>query len=304
MSYPKSESRLYKMTSPKKLSEVLLMQLSKIRTIESLENNYRKYNCKKTQRPIQEPKTLLAAIHKRLAILLARIETPHYLHSAVKGKSYITNAKSHDPNFATVKIDIRKFYPSIRIQQIFHFFLDDMKCNREVAGILSNLVTVDDHLPTGSSVSPILSFFAYQKMFDEIEQIAIKFECVFTCYIDDMVFTGRNASHRLIYEVLLVVRRYRLWGHKTRLYQAHQDKEITGLIVSPNGPYLPNKRKANIYTDLELLGRSSDEGEQLVILTRVSGRLHEAAQIDSSWKPEANKRTKEMTILQRRLRQR
>src|SRR5258705_185981 len=84
-------------------------------------------------------------------------KTPEFLHSAIKGRSYVTNASEHGPNAPTIKVDIRRFYPSIRAAAVFHFFRDHMQCAEDVAGILTKLLTVDGHLPTGSSASPILS---------------------------------------------------------------------------------------------------------------------------------------------------
>jgi RNA-directed DNA polymerase len=113
-------------------------------------------------RQIQDPKPLLKKIHARVALLLARIETPDYLHSAIKGRSYITNAATHRELTSTVKLDVKKFYPSARAQAVFHFFLDRLHCARDVAGILTKLLTVDGCLPTGGNASPILSFWAYR----------------------------------------------------------------------------------------------------------------------------------------------
>src|SRR4051812_29446708 len=45
-------------------------------------------------RAIQEPKRVLQKVHKRIHKLLARVVTPGYLHSARKGSSYLTNARS------------------------------------------------------------------------------------------------------------------------------------------------------------------------------------------------------------------
>jgi hypothetical protein len=132
-------------------------------------------------RDIQWPKPTLRRIQKRAADLLGRIETPDFLHSAKKGRSYITNADRHGSSLPSVKIDIRKFFQSVRAPAVFHFFKDKMLCAPDVAGIIARMFTLDKHLPTGGNVSPILSYFAYMDMFAEIDDLAKRSGCVMTC---------------------------------------------------------------------------------------------------------------------------
>src|SRR5207248_4085075 len=91
----------------------------------------------KDGREIQTPKADLKRIQKRIADLLARIEIPEFLHSARKGRSYLTNARQHDATLPSVKVDIRKFFPSVRAPAVFHFFRDRMQCQCDVAGLLT-----------------------------------------------------------------------------------------------------------------------------------------------------------------------
>ena len=83
-------------------------------------------------------------------------------------------------------------------------------------------------------------------MFAEIEALAVERGSEMTCYVDDMVFTGPGATRRLIYDSIQVVRRYRLWGHKTKVFKAGQPKVITGVAVTRLGGRLPNKRQKAI----------------------------------------------------------
>ena len=89
-SYPFHQSRLYKIKSPAQLADLLNVRLGLIDMLLSARENYVRFTEKKSGRPIQEPKPTLQAIHKRVAKLLGRIETPDELHSAKKGRSYVT----------------------------------------------------------------------------------------------------------------------------------------------------------------------------------------------------------------------
>ena len=194
--YPRNQSRLYKITSPSKLADLLKINKDELESLARNSNdNYGRWVDKTSGRAIQRPKTKLGKTHVRIGTLLARIETPYFLHSAVRGRSYISNAEQHVHDQPTVKADIRAFYQSARAQAVFHFFHNRMHCARDVSGMLTQLLTVDGHLATGSSASPILSYYAYEDMFGEIENLAIRNECIMTCYVDDMVFTGPAGRH-------------------------------------------------------------------------------------------------------------
>ena len=201
---------------PAQLATVLRLKQSELKLLEEADDNYIRWTDQKTRRAMQKPRLLLEKVHRRVGILLARIETPKFLHSAVKGRSYISNAEQHAIDKPTVEMDICKFYPSFRALAVFHLFRDRMACAGDVAGILARLLTVDGYLATGSSVSPILSYFAYEDMFSEIEELAVQRGCEMTCYVDDLVFTGPAATGRLVHDLTPIVRRYRLRAHKIK----------------------------------------------------------------------------------------
>jgi RNA-directed DNA polymerase len=89
--------------------------------------NYKLFTTK-NGRDVQEPRRPLQYVHMRIHKLLARIETPDYLHSAIKGRSYLTNARSHDSRVPVIKVDVKKFFRSVPRFAVFNFFLDDIKC--------------------------------------------------------------------------------------------------------------------------------------------------------------------------------
>ena len=302
--HARNQSRLYKIKSPAQLATVLQLEqsglkLSGLKLLEEADDNYTRWTDKKTGRAMQRPKPLLEKVHRRVGILLARIETPEFLHSAVKGRSYISNAEQHAIDKPTIKMDIRKFYPSVRAQAVFHLFRDRMACAGDVAGILARLLTVDGHLATGSSVSPILSYFAYEDMFGEIEDLAVQRGCAMTCYVDDMIFTGPGATRRLVYDLTRVARRYRLRAHKIKVFQAGQPKVITGVAVTKIGKRLPNKRQQTIKQEMAALRTAETHAERFTITCRLTGRLFAAAQVDpATWHSKALQMSAELRRLQ------
>lgn len=299
MSYPRNQSIFYKITSPQMLADRLRVPLDELNDLCKAKDNYKRWTDRKTGRPIQEPKPNLDKVHKRVARLLAKINTPDYLHSAIRGRSYITNASGHTVYEGCAKIDVKKFYPTVRAQAVHHFFRDRMHCTGDVAGILTKLLTVDGHLPTGSSSSPILSYFAYEDMFEALAQLAIKNDCTMTVYVDDVVFTGRGATRSLLYDARRILASFRLHGHKTKLFRPGQPRIVTGVAITRDGMKLPNKRQKGIAEDFEVFDALPIGREKLIVARRLTGRLFEASQIDPSWRPKAEVMAAERDALQR-----
>ena len=126
--YPLEQSPLYKITSPRRLAEVLGLDEAELEELANRLDNYKRFKVGKTKkRDVQEPKDRLRAIHKRISRWLARIETPDYLHSAIKGRSYITNAKAHRADTNLIKVDIRSFFQNVTKHAVYLFFLDTMQ---------------------------------------------------------------------------------------------------------------------------------------------------------------------------------
>jgi RNA-directed DNA polymerase len=151
-------------------------------------------------------------------------------------------------------------------------------------------------------VSPILSYFTYMDMFSEIEKLADRRDCKMTCLMDDMTFTGSGATRELIYDVRRIVAQYRLRAHKTKLFKAGQPKVITGVAVTRIGSRVPNRRQLAIAADLKSLSAVHSDEERLTILRRVIGRMHEAAQLEPSWRKRAHALAAERKAIEQRLR--
>lgn len=273
--------------SPAQLADILRITPEQLKWLIEAKENYIRFPEKRSGRKIQEPKPLLKKTHSRVAALLGRVKTPDFLHSAVKGRSYLTNAMEHGSGQPTVRIDIRKFFQSVRAPAVFHFFRDTMSCPADVAGTLTTLMTVDGHLPTGGNASTVLSYFTYSEMFEQIDDLARSRGCTMTCYVDDMVFTGAGATRRLINDVRVIAKGYRLWVHKTKIFRAGQPKVVTGVAITAKGRRLPNRRQKAIADDLALLDTTGGISEKLVIARRLTGRMYEAAQIDPGWMKKA-----------------
>jgi RNA-directed DNA polymerase len=290
-----SECWLYAIASPADLARRLSTSSHKL-TVDDLSffardaGNYRLFPIideKGKERAIQWPKHRLQSVHARIHKLLSRVAVPKYLHSAVRGKSYVSNAAAHDPKMPTVKIDVKKFFPSVTRAVIFNFFAGPLKCRRDVAGLLADILTFDAHLPTGSAASPIIAYYSFKAMFDEIAQFSESLGLKMTCYVDDMALSGPRANKAVLYEIMRVIARHGLKSHKAHAFSASQPKVVTGVCNTMAGPRVPNKLHLKIKNGFDALAKAQNSIEEDKVLRPLLGRLEAAAQIDPTFKARA-----------------
>lgn len=272
---------LFAIASPADLAARLGASVAEI---EELANaNPYKFWTTAAGREIQEPKRPLQRLHGRVHELLARVEPPPYLHSSVRGTSYITNAKAHISPHPAVKLDIKKFFPSVTRHALFQFFYHRMKCARDAAGLLARLLTCDGRLATGSRASPILAYYAFKEMFDELYEAALARDLNLTCYVDDITITGVGSS-QFLPKARKIVTAYGLRSHKVKLFSSKQPRIITGVVVTKDGIKLPNRRHQKIRQEYDRLKHEKSTLKKLELLGPLISRVYEAAQIDpNAW---------------------
>jgi hypothetical protein len=293
--YPINQSRLFKLSNKRKLAELLKVPTAEMQSACVGPNRYRlwptpqKYpsnapELHQKSRDIEEPTESLKAIQDRLAKLLARIETPQYLFSAKKGRSYLSNASSHTGSGQAIRIDIKGFYKNARDRFVRRFFLNDLQCDTGIAHILTVLLCWDGHLPTGSPASPIISYFAYRPMFDELHALALSIGATMTVYIDDIVFSGEQVNGSLIPKAKGIINRYWLKGHKISVFRKNQTRIITGVAVRPDGQLLiPNKRHRKIRVLEREYRNATNPNHREIYRKALIGQYREGSRLEHSF---------------------
>lgn len=260
--YSHHQSPLYALTSKRRLADVLGVPLKDLVFLASLkDHNYQVWPLGQKRRDVlagikppvktryvQQPLPLLRSLHDRIAALLGKIEKPNFVFSATKGRSYLDNALQHRENIdqPAFKVDIRSFYPAVKSQWVRRFFEQDMKCAPDVARFLARLCCVNGAIPTGSPISPTLSYFACAPIFRWMEEFANSKGLVFTLYVDDMFFSGAKASRDMSKLVLGHLASNGFRGHKIAHFRAGQPRVITGAAISKDGVSIPFKRQMRI----------------------------------------------------------
>jgi len=224
-------------------------------------------------RLIEAPSQELKLIQKQIKNYLLNCEFPHYVFSGVCGKSYIDNASYHKGQRYLFKVDISAFFPNISREKVYSFFKNDLRTSSDVAQCLTNFCTVDlekiekgkedidkflhskkikhkNHLCTGSSPSPILSYLVNRLMFDEIYSLCIKKNITMTIYVDDIVFSSvspLDSEFRKKTLNILTKNGYNISTGKMKYYMPYEVKKITGVIIRADGTLdVPNKLRLKV----------------------------------------------------------
>ncbi|HEM7899699.1 TPA: RNA-directed DNA polymerase [Burkholderia cenocepacia] len=295
--YDIDQSRLFRVGSPARLSEVLGVRLDKLVALSQRTDNYKLFQKDdvdpfaknhRRRRDIQEPKAALKKIHERVAKLLKFVRVPAYLHSAVRGVSYRTNALEHaDRGVSILTMDLADFYPSTCASRVFNFFREVLKCAPDVSKIMAKLLTWDGVLATGSPASPLLSFHCNRRMFDQMAAIAVKGGFTFTCYVDDITFSGMAVRRGLAGEIARIARRHghRIKEHKTRFYSAGQAGIVTGVVVDDGSVSVPHERRLKGRRIESAIESATDPIERLALTEKLMGLAGEAAYLDKAFRP-------------------
>lgn len=250
--YSLTDSPLYNIQYLKRLCDVLQIDQNSLSSL--LNKQIDNYHCftTKTEREIQTPIEKLYQVHNRIASLFARIVTPNYLYSGIKGKSYVSNAEAHLNNKEMLTTDITAFFPSTTRKMIFWFFKGTMKCSTQIANTLADLCTISGHLPTGSQISMPLAYWVSAKMFEELNQLAENNQLKMTVYVDDITFSGEKIPKGFQFQVKTIINahKHRIKQTKTTLYTEQSTKEVTGLILKDGKLLLPNRQYKKLHKHL------------------------------------------------------
>jgi hypothetical protein len=282
-SYPLEQSPLYRLRNRRRLAaEVFCIELPLLERLAAKGGNYRVFHVHQGDklRQVEVPKAIVERLHRRLFALLARIEKPSYLHSGVKKRSYLTNAREHLGKKPMVKLDLKKFYPSVRADMVYRFFHGTLQCSPDVAGLLTKLSTCNGHVPTGSCLSQLLAFFAVKPLFDDLDSVARAEGLCFTVYVDDMTFSGSQATPALLWKVKQLVHSRGLKYHKDKFYPAEMPRVVTGVLIDGDRLAVQPSKEFAMWQQMQALG-DGDEPMRRAALERLIGSAVAASQIET-----------------------
>lgn len=287
---------MYKVGSKNRLAKILCVDVADILRLAQDAGNFKVFElpeetCEftgkvKKARWVQDPVPELKAIHRRIQSLLSRVVVPSYCHGGTKGKSYRSNAAAHVGAPAVATFDLKSFFPSTTAKQVFGFFQNDLLCAPDVAGLLTDLCTYQRVLPTGSPVSPILAFWANQKLFSTLDKRSAEQDLQVSVYVDDVTISGNTLPRSLIEQVDGIVQKHghKLSQRKTKCFGPGAAKHVTGVVIHRGALKVPYSRFKKARAISQAIKNASDDGEREKLTAQLSGLLGEAAYIDKSYR--------------------
>lgn len=280
--YPINSCALYKVPSRRVLARFLQASEQKLQAL-AREQPYEDWEKPKKSggvRKIEAPRSDLKRVQKRVATLLGRVAPPDFLSAPVKGRSYVDNAVRHRGGRCIHTLDISNFYPNCTAKRVAWFFGTVLHCPPDVNGILVSLTTRDGRLPQGSPSSPILAYFAYMDMWNEIDRMVRAEGCILSVYVDDLAVSGAHVPGDLIWRIRQSIHRH---GHKSHPEKERRTMdgpiEITGVILRDGQVFLPNRQHKKL-TELRRTLASRGAGEDRKQAERqLRGREAQARQV-------------------------
>ncbi len=285
--YSLEQSPLYRLRNRRKLAEYLNLPTNYF--FKSHKYKYIIFSKPKPngdgKRSFIVPSEDLKAIQKQLCKLMRRIETPKWLMSGKKSYSYITNSEQHLGYKFIKTMDISKFYDSAQRSRIYKMFYKKFKMEHDISWIMTELVTYNGILPTGSPSSQLIIYWTYCEMFSKINNISEKYNCCFSLYVDDMTFSSNEPiSSSLRDEVGILLKKYGLKAklQKDHYYQAKDFKIVTGVGIKNGAKVVLNNKRKKI---IDLFIRCK-ETNNIYDIEKLNGTLCSLRQIEPNIFPE------------------
>lgn len=251
---PIERSGLYRTGTKRNLAALLGISVTVMKELASDENYKEWYKKEKNKsRLIEEPRAALDKVQKNLFAQLRKIQMPPWLKSGQRGIKPQDNALAHCGNVFLVNVDIEAFFQSTKREFVYRCFQNEFRMTDDVASILADLVTYKGHIPTGTSTSQIMAFWAYKKTFERIQRLCESKRIEMTLWVDDITFSSpkpfprgwTSDINKILGDVDLCLK-----TKKTKRYSNHEFKTVTGSAVSPEGHLLVRNAKRKEILDI------------------------------------------------------
>ena len=184
-----------------------------------------------------------------------------YLHSAVKQRSYHTNAQVHIGDKFVFAIDLKDFYPSITKYKLYLFFKDKFKLSQDIAMFYSVLSTCKSEdgsyrLGQGLSQSSTLAYLVNYTLFNYLYMFSKENDIEMSIYVDDVVFSSKNKIPQSFIDRLFGIIKGNdmfIKRQKVHNYKKESVKKITGVYVNGNKTRVANNKHYEFHIQYKYL---------------------------------------------------
>lgn len=226
--------------------------------INSPENHYREFSIKKRSggiRIITAPYPALLEMQYWIYNNILKHQSIHFsAHGFTSKKSIITNSKIHVGQNHLLKIDLKDFFPSIKLNRFISIF-KQLGYPNIVSFYLASICSFEQSLPQGSPTSPVISNIVAKQLDNRLMGFSKRFDLKYTRYADDMTFSGESIPAIFIEYISNIIadEDFKVNKSKTRLYQKKCKKIVTGISVSDSEIKIPRNYKRSLKQELHYI---------------------------------------------------
>ncbi len=229
-------------------------------------------------RPLRYPTGRLRVVNEKINYQLRKIKLPAYVMSPRKGVGQKQNAEVHICARQILKMDLKKFYPSIDRTMVAKFFRDTFDMHADVAGLITELLTYNGTVLYGAPATPVLAMLVHQEMFDKVDAVCRKHGAVMTLWVDNLTVSGDEVPGSLVTEVREIIASYRHRSHDIKYAHTNTWVPVTGIGIKKRALHPANSSNIAV-RDLEgelRAARTPDEYESISnkLLSRLGSQLY------------------------------
>jgi len=206
-------------------------------------------------REISAPYPVLLSVQKWIYNnILNKIKLNDHAKGFIKRMSIKDNASMHLNTSRVLKMDIKNFFPSIRLNRVMSVFLN-LGYTNKIAYYLSALCCLNERLPQGAATSPCLSNIIAKRLDARLTGLSTMLSLNYTRYADDLTFSGDILPPKFIKYVTKIVKEegFIINRSKTHLISKGCQKIITGISISSGVLKIPREKRREVRKDIYYL---------------------------------------------------
>jgi retron-type reverse transcriptase len=235
-------------------------------------------------RKISAPYPLLLEIQRWINnYILSKTDLGNYSFAYRQNKSIVDHAKIHLGEDDLLKVDLKNFFPTIKLERIIAVFQHYGYTNK-IAYSLARLCSNNSCLPQGAATSPTLSNIIAKRLDLRLGKLSEKYLLKYSRYADDLAFSGKSISVKYvgILEKIINSEGFEIRKDKTQLIRGpFKRKILTGISISGGKLSLPKDTKRELRKEIYYLTKNGiiEHSKHLnkfdpIYTERLLGRLH------------------------------
>ncbi len=228
--------------------------------VNSPDNHYREFAIKKRSGGIRNITAPYPALLEMQYWIYNNILKHQKVHSSAHGfvakKSIISNSKIHAGQKHLLKMDLKDFFPSIKLNRII-FIFKELGYPNIVAFYLASICSYENALPQGAPTSPCISNLVARKLDKRLIQFSKKYNLKYTRYADDITFSANSIPAIIIKYLTEIIENegFEVNTAKTRLYQKKSKRIVTGISVINSEIKIPRSYKRDLKQELHYISK-------------------------------------------------